>query len=141
MPLHITYHKWTWIIIIIILKVKITFYHKFFPRIAIEILPIRSGDCIEISEFHTMSVRLKSLISKKNALICAELEIFRNFRAQNSKFSSKKCKQCAAPYLFCFLRSLGFQSVLKPKFWDGFETGLKSLKPVLLQYYKMVKKG
>ena len=37
--------------------------------------------------------------------------------------------------------SIGFeQPVLKPKFWDGFETGLKSLKPVLLQYYKMVKK-
>ena len=37
--------------------------------------------------------------------------------------------------------SIGFEKmVLKPKFWDGFETGLKSLKPVLLQYYKMVKK-
>ena len=24
--------------------------------------------------------------------------------------------------------------VLKPKFWDGFETGLKILKPGLLQY-------
>ena len=36
--------------------------------------------------------------------------------------------------------SIGFEKpVLKPKFWDGFETGLKSLKPVLIQYYKMVK--
>ena len=31
--------------------------------------------------------------------------------------------------------SIGFEKpVLKPKFWDGFETGLKILKPGLLQY-------
>ena len=37
---------------------------------------------------------------------------------------------------------IGFEKpVLKQKFWHGLETGLKNLKPVLLQYNKMVKKG